>query len=105
MSPQNAQSLEELRSARRLSFPIAVDEGNEVAAQFGIRHGFPDDLREVYLGFGLDLAVANGEDSWTLPMPARFVIDGTGVVQHVAADPDYTVRPEPADTLAAVRAL
>ncbi len=38
-------------------------------------------------------------------MPARFVIDQGGVVRAVDADPDYTVRPEPEETLAKVRAL
>ena len=39
-------------------------------------------------------------------MPARFVIDPRGNDPGPAeSDPDYTTRPEPADTLAALRAL
>jgi len=38
-------------------------------------------------------------------MPARFVIDRQGVVRVAESDPDYTTRPEPEDTLAALRAL
>jgi hypothetical protein len=38
-------------------------------------------------------------------MPARFVIDGRGVIRSAERDPDYTTRPEPEDTLAALRAL
>ena len=59
----------------------------------------------IYRAFGIDLPKCNGEDSWTLPMPGRLVIDRDGTVRAVDVDPDYTVRPEPAKTLADVRAL
>jgi len=39
------------------------------------------------------------------PIPARFVIDRQGIIRMAESDPDYTTRPEPADTLEAVRAL
>ena len=74
-----------------------------------IRHQFqmmkPEDLKQVYLSFGNDLAVRNGEDSWTLPMPGRFVVDRNGIVRAVDVDPDYRYRPEPEKTVDDVRAL
>ena len=68
-------------------------------------HGLPDYLREVYTAFDIVLPNFNGDDSWELPMPTRLVVDGGGVIQSVEADPDYTVRPEPAETLAVLRGL
>ena len=56
-------------------------------------------ISQVYLGFGNDLAVRNGDPSWRLPVPSRFVIDTDGVVASVQADPDYTYRPEAETTL------
>ncbi len=38
-------------------------------------------------------------------MPARFVIDRAGIVRSVDADPDYTRRPEPEQTLDVLRGL
>jgi peroxiredoxin len=38
-------------------------------------------------------------------VPARFVIDADGIVRSVEADPDYTYRPEPEVTLAALRKI
>jgi peroxiredoxin len=70
-----------------------------------LRFTLPDDLKAVYLGFGIDLPVRNGEPSWTLPMPARFVVDRGGIVQAVDADPDYEHRPEPQKTVDDVKAL
>lgn len=65
----------------------------------------PDYLKELYLGFGNDLAKFNGDDSWTLPMPARFVVDREGIIRSADVSPDYTVRSEPAKVVAAVKAL
>lgn len=89
----------------KLKFEVLRDAGNEVAASYGLRWTFPDDLRELYLKFGLDLPAGNGDDSWTLPLPARYIIDRQGVVRYARTDPDYTRRPEPEETLEALEKL
>ena len=81
------------------------DRGNEAASRFGLVFTLPEDLREVYGSFGIDLERFNGDDSWTLPMPARFVVDTGGVVRHADADPDYTVRPEPVELTGLIKGL
>jgi hypothetical protein len=60
---------------QRISFDLLSDPGNAYAAKLGLRFSLPDDLKAIYLGFGIDLAVRNGEASWTSPMPGRFVVD------------------------------
>jgi peroxiredoxin len=80
-----------------LGFPILVDKGGMVGAQFGLRWNLPDHLREIHKRLGADLTQFNGEDSWTLPMPARYVIDQDGRVAYAEINPDYTHRPEPSD--------
>ena len=90
---------------KKLNFDILSDEGNAIAAAFGLRHGFPDDLKNVYMGFGINLDDANGEPSWTLPMPGRFIVDQGGIIRDVRADVDYTRRPEPDETVASLAAL
>jgi peroxiredoxin len=84
---------------------VLRDGGNEVAAAYGLRWKLPDDLRELYLGFGLSLPEGNGDESWTLPLPARYIIDRGGVVRYARSDPDYTRRPEPEETLAALETI
>ena len=81
------------------------DFGNRVAEAYGIVFTLPDDLREIYLKFGIDLARGNGDGTWRLPVPARFVIDRQGIIRAVDADPDYTRRPEPTQTVEALRGL
>ena len=88
----------------KLTFPILLDEQSKVAEAFGgLVFSLPEDLKTVYLGFGNDLAVRNGDPSWRLPVPSRFVIDANGIVRSVQADPDYTYRPEPETTVDALR--
>ena len=88
-----------------LSYALLRDRGNQAAAAYGLVFTLPPALKEVYLKVGIDLTKANGDASWTLPVPARFVVDRGGVIRSVDADPDYTRRPEPSATLEVLRAL
>src|SRR5256885_240735 len=78
--------------------------GSEVARRYGVVHEVPRNFQQLCAGrLNLDLATFNGE--WALPMPARFVIDRTGIVRSVETNPDYRARPDPASTLEALRRL
>jgi peroxiredoxin len=57
----------------------------------------PEYLREIHKAVGADLTQFNGDDSWTLPMPARYVIGQDGVIAYAEVNADYTRRPEPSD--------
>jgi len=103
ISPELPERVADMANKQKLTFPILWDEKSKVAAAFGLAFTLPEDLKQVYLGFGNDLAVRNGDPSWQLPVPARFVIDADGIVRSVEADPDYTHRPEPETTLEALR--
>ena len=105
MSPLTQANGRELVEARGYVFPILRDEANTVASGFNPLNRLPDDLKQLYLGMGLDLAAANSEDSWTLPVPGSYVIDTGGVIRYASADADYTKRPEPDETVAALETL
>jgi peroxiredoxin len=105
ITPQLAEASRSLIEKQRFSFDLLSDPGNAYAAKLGLRFTLPEDLKQVYLSFGNDLTVRNGEGSWTLPMPARFVIDPRGIVRAADIDPDYERRPEPQKTVDDVKAL
>ena len=105
ISPQLQEHNRELIRSRSLGFEILTDRGNAVATRFGLTFTLPQYLRDIYATFPLDITKYNGDASWTLPMPARFVIDHRGIIRYADSDPDYTTRPEPEDTLAALRTL
>jgi peroxiredoxin len=103
ISPELPKRVGDMAAKQKLGFPVLWDENSEVAEAFGLAFTLPDDLKQVYLGFGNDLAAANGDPSWRLPVPARFVVDRDGIVRSVQADPDYMYRPEPETTVAVLR--
>ena len=82
-----------------MPFQMLRDFGNVVAEAYGLAFTLPEDLRTIYVTLGIDLAKGNGDGTWRLPVPGRFVIDRAGVIRSVDADPDYTRRPEPAATV------
>jgi peroxiredoxin len=88
-----------------MPFAMLRDFGNRVAEAYGLVFTLPAELQAIYLKNGIDLAKGNGDGTWRLPIPARFVIDRQGIVRAVDADPDYTRRPDPADTVAILRRL
>lgn len=81
------------------------DEGLQWCEQARLNFALPDDLAGIYRQFDIDLGAVNGSAGWVLPLPARYVVDGDGVVRHAAVNADYTARPEPSETLAALKSL
>ncbi len=105
ISPQREQYLHQMAKRHNLTFDILRDKGNEVAAQFGLRFTLPGYLQQLYRKFGTDFERFNGDNSWTLPIPARFIILQDSTIAAADADPDYTVRPEPNKTVEALKAM
>ena len=105
ISPQLPEFLRDLKAKSNLAFDLLHDSGNKVAEAYSLAMALPDDLIAVYRKIGVDLEKFNGDTAWTLPIPGRFLLDPAGIVRWVEADPDYTTRPEPEQTLAALRVL
>jgi len=105
ISPQLEQYGRETIRQHKLTFELLSDKGNRVAEQFGLVFKLPDDLRQIYLKFGIDLEKFNGDSSWTLPIPGKVVVDSRSIVRVAEADPDYTVRPEPSQLIETLRVI
>lgn len=103
ISPQQPANSRKSRLQNGLTFPILSDPHNATAEAFGLKYKLSDDLIDVYRGFHNDLALVNGDASWTLPMPARYVIGRDGLIIYAEVNPDYTRRPDPEDLLPALR--
>lgn len=99
ISQQTAPNSRKSQRQNGLGFPIVSDKRGEVGAQFGVRWTVPEYLREIHKALGADLTQFNGENSWTLSMPARYVIGQDGVIAYAEVNADYTRRPEPAALL------
>ncbi|MFJ2686624.1 peroxiredoxin-like family protein [Pseudomonas sp. NPDC087342] len=103
ISPQIAANSRKSVRTNGLEFPILSDTHNDVAQAFGLRFALPDYLVELYKNLRNDLPTFNDDPSWTLPMPARYVIGRDGVIRYAEVNPDYTQRPEPEAMLDALR--
>ena len=105
ITPQKAENSLRMIERHKLGFEMLSDPGNVYAARLGLRVRVPDELKEVYLSIGIDLEASNGSADWTLPVPARMVVDRAGIVRATDIDVDYTRRPEPEKTIADIAAL
>jgi peroxiredoxin len=92
-----------LHKKLNLTFDILTDLHLKVAEQFHLVFTLPDYLRDLYKSFGSTLDRFHDEPEYRLPMPARYVIDKEGIIRAAAVNADYTIRPEPADTLKALK--
>lgn len=105
ISPETPDDSLSTADKNALAYPVLSDSGNAVARQFGIVFDLAPALRPIYTRLGHGLDVKNGDDSWTLPMPATFVIDRDGSIALAFVDTDYRSRLEPADILATLATL
>jgi peroxiredoxin len=98
LSPQSPDRARKQATAGKLKFNLLVDKDNAIGKAFGLVYTFPEDLKNVYRDvLKLNIQAINEANCWQLPIPARFVIDGSGVIRDVKADPDYRYRPEPSE--------
>lgn len=102
ISPQQTKYAKQVINKHGLTFPILSDPYNKVAAEFGVVYRLPKQVKKLYMEFGIDLERFNGNDSWELPIPARFIVDTRGDIMSAEANPDYTNRPDPREIISAI---
>ncbi|MDQ6433897.1 peroxiredoxin-like family protein [Mesorhizobium sp. LHD-90] len=103
VSPQVPEKLVEIKQRHDLSFLVATDRDNRLGRRFGILYSFDEASRRSSLESGTPIGEVTGTGTWELPMPAVVVIDRSGTVRFADVSPDWLVRTEPLDIIAAVR--
>lgn len=105
ISPQTEKQAYFMHDQHKLAFPLLVDTHNEVARQFGLAYRASQEQQDLYRRTFVNLPLVNGDDSWTLPIPATYIIDGDGTVLFASANEDYTERPEPLEILSKLEGI
>ncbi|QOU04428.1 AhpC/TSA family protein [Pseudomonas fluorescens] len=105
ISQQTAANSRKSQRENNVEFAILGDKGGVVAEKFGVRWTLPDYLQVIHKKVGADITVFNDENSWTLPMPARFVISQNGIIEYAEVNADYTQRPEPSEVFSVLDRL
>jgi peroxiredoxin len=103
ISPQTVQQSFFMADQHKLRFSLLSDVGNEVAREFGLGYRLPEVQQAVYRRAFINLPMANGDESWELPIPATYILERDGTVLYSSSNPDYTERPEPGEILSAVK--
>src|ERR1700752_4310116 len=105
ITPELERYTRAMHKKLNLTFDILTDLHLKIAEQFRLVFTFPDYLRDLYQSFGSTLDRFNDESEYRLPMPARYVIDKQGIIRAADVNADYTIRPEPSETLRQLRTL
>ncbi|MFL9966090.1 peroxiredoxin-like family protein [Paraburkholderia sediminicola] len=99
ISPQTPVHSRKSVRENRLAFPLLSDLNGEISAAFGLGFALPGYLVDPYRRLGNDLPAFNDDPSWTLPVPARYVIGRDGIVLYSEVNGDYTRHADPGDML------
>lgn len=103
ISPQTVKQSYFMHDQHKLRFPLLSDSGNKVARQFRLTYRVPAAQEAVYRRAFVNLPLANGDDTWELPIPATYILDEAGTVIYAFAKEDYTHRPEPSEIVTRCR--
>ena len=105
LSPELERYTRNVHRRLNLTFDILTDVHLKTAEQFRLVFVLPDYLRELYKSFGNTLDRFHDESEFRLPMPARYVIDKEGIIRATDVNADYTIRPDPSETVRLLRTL
>ncbi len=105
ISPQTPDNSLSTVEKHELTFEVLSDVGNNVAKEFGLVFTVPEILRNIYHSFGIDLPKSNGDDSYTLPLPATYIVDRDGTIIYSFVDTDYTKRVDTQEIIDILKSL
>lgn len=103
ISRQTADASLDAAQKNALEFDVLSDAGSAVARQYGLVFTLPAELQAAYRQRDILLPLCNGDDDWTLPIPASFVVGRAGRVILSHVDVDCGKRLEPETAIAALR--
>ena len=106
VSPQSPDHSLSLTEKHGLEFAVLSDVDQSVIRAYRVQFAVAGELRDLHLNvFHNDPRDRNADGSMNLPVPATFIIDRDGVIRARFVNADWRVRMEPADIIAALRAL
>lgn len=105
ISPQvPAQSLSTAEK-NALDFDVLSDVGNKIAATYGLVFSLEPEIRQLYQQLGADLPRINGDESWTLPITATYIVNRDAAIVWAHVNANYLERAEPHDVLQVLRTV
>lgn len=104
ISPETPDNSLTTSEKNELTFEVLSDINNNYAKQLGLVFQMPEDLREVYHSFKIDVPKHNENQDYELPMPATYVVNTDGEIIFDFVPEDYTYRLDPEEILKVLQA-
>lgn len=82
---------------------VLIDPENKIAHMFGLVFTLDEPSQSIYAEIGADLTLLNGDNSYTLPIPATYFVDREKVIRYAVVDVNYMNRAEPEVVLAQLK--
>ena len=106
LSPELPEYSKKIIKTRKLSYDILHDPSNQVAEQVGLKWYMANPLKSLYRDqFNINLGEYHGDDEWSLPMPARILVDQQSTIRYIESEPDYRKRPDPDEVIAVLKSI
>jgi peroxiredoxin len=106
ISPQAPDDGLTMTEKHELAFPVLSDVDQSVSQAYRVLFDVTGELEDLQVNvFQNDPAKENANGRRTLPVPSTFIIDRDGTVRFASVNADWRVRVEPADVVAALKAL
>ena len=101
--PEKQEFATEWKDDIGIQFPILSDLDNGYALSLNLVYWMGDEMKGMLTEAGKNITMAQGNDTWFLPVPATFVVGTDGKVKARFVDPDYRKRMAIEDLMAALR--
>jgi peroxiredoxin len=101
--PDREQFAAEMKRDAQATFPVLSDMDNGYAMSLNLAIWVGSEMEDYIRARGHELPRFQGNDSWTLPIPATFVIGSDGRIAARFVDPDYRKRAAIEDLTEAVK--
>lgn len=103
--PEPGRYTSTLAQRCQLSFPVLSDIDNGFGLNLGLTVALTSELRGHFYARNDDIGRFQGNDGWLLPVPATFLVDGSGIIRGRFVDPEYRSRMDAGDALLQIEAI
>ena len=105
VSPDRPEELKKSLAKNKIEYTLLSDSKAEAIRKFGLAFRVEDALVAKYKNdYKIDLEASSGEAHHILPVPAVFLVRPEGTIAYAFSNPDYKVRLNGDDLVAAAKA-
>lgn len=103
ISPQTPDSSLTTKEKNEIDFEVLSDISNKVAKEFNLSYTLPITIVNLLKDTGRDLVEFNGNDDFTLPLAATYIVNKNKEIIYSFVKEDYRAREEPQTILDIIR--